>query len=575
MNKRFIKEKWYWILTAIVLLGELAVFLIAGEQHTYIGVHDNLDIHIADYKLLKDNHAFFKQAMQMPILGGISRDFLLSEFYLYSLIHALLPTFAAYITGYFLKIIIALVGGYLLGKDILGKEFAEVEWIVVLSSLTYGLLPVYPAFSFSFTSIPLLIYIIRRLENSGEKRYFLYLFFYPMISYFTFFGPFIVGYIMIYLIYRSIKNRRIDLKLLLGSLFLCLGYVLIEYRLFRLIFMSGEPTIRDTMAFSNRDALGILKLVFEGFVYNMFHCEDVHRIVVLPIVIISLIVINAGYIKRGEYRQILKNYINLVFIFILFNSLVYGLQECEIVREAFFALVPPLKGWQFDRTIFFNPFLWYLEIALIAIRAVRQRVKAVPPIVVGVTFLVVVGTQTLYNDFYNTIYVNAYRIIKGKESETLSYGEFFSAKLFEEIKADIDYHGEYAVAYGYHPAVLTYNGIATLDACLSHYYQSYKEDFREIIAPALDRSDDAREYFDGWGGRAYIFSPTTESIWLASRTKEVTDHNLYIDPEAFRKLGGRYVFSRIELDNADDLGLILINSYTEASSPYTIWVYKN
>jgi hypothetical protein len=216
-----------------------------------------------------------------------------------------------------------------------------------------------------------------------------------------------------------------------------------------------------------------------------------------------------------------------------------------------------------------------LEIALIAIRAVRQRVKAVPPIVVGVTFLVVVGTQTLYNDFYNTIYVNAYRIIKGKESETLSYGEFFSTKLFEEIKADIDYNGEYAVAYGYHPAVLTYNKIATLDACLSHYYQSYKEDFREIIAPALDRSDDAREYFDGWGGRAYIFSPTTESIWLPSRTKEVTDHNLYIDSEAFRKLGGRYVFSRIELDNADDLGLILINSYTEASSPYTIWVYKN
>lgn len=148
------------------------------------------------------------------------------------------------------------------------------------------------------------------------------------------------------------------------------------------------------------------------------------------------------------------------------------------------------------------------------------------------------------------------------------------SNLFDAIKEDINYNGEYSVAYGYHPAVLTYNGISTLDGCLSHYYQSYKEAFREVIAPALEESDVAREYFDEWGGRAYIFSPTTESVWLPERTKTVADNRLVIGTDAFKALGGKYVFSRIKIDNADIIGLKLINSYTEDSSPYTIWEYK-
>ncbi len=574
MAKAFIKRRWYWILTVLILLLELFVFLVAGEQHTYIGIHDNLDIHIADYKLLRDNHAFFAQRTNVPLLGGITRDFLLSEFYLYSIIHAILPTFMAYMAGYFLKILMALGGGYLLGRDILKENFDDAEWIVVLGSLIYGLLPLYPAFSFSFASMPLLVYIVRRLERNEGKRYYLYIFLYPLVSYFTFFGPFICGYIAVYFIYRSIKNKRIAWNLLSGIILLGTGYILIEYRLFRLIFMSGQPTIRDTMVFNNSDALGVLKLGFDGFINNMFHCNDLHKYVVLPIVLIALAVINYGYISSKNYNLILKDCVNLVFAFIVFNSVIYGLQECELFRETFYKLIPPLKGWQLDRTIFFNPFLWYLEVVLIAIRALKSRLKFLAPAIVGITLLVVMGTQSLYNDFYNTVYVNAFRIVKGKESETLSYGEFFSTKLFDEIKEDIDYNGEYSVAYGYHPAVLNYNGISTLDGCLSHYYQSYKEEFRKVIAPALEESEVAREYYDGWGGRAYVFSPTTESVWLPERSKNVADNRLVIDTEAFMNLGGHYVFSRVEIDNADELGLKLINSYSEESSPYTIWVYS-
>ena len=146
--KKALLKNWYFMVVFGILLIQLAIFLIAGESHSYIGVHDNLDIHITDYKLLKDNNAFFAQEKTIPLLGGIDRNFLLSEFYAYAWLYMILPNFAAYITGYFLKIFIALFSGVLLAKDILGDRYDRYKWAVVLFSFIYGLLPLYPAFSF-------------------------------------------------------------------------------------------------------------------------------------------------------------------------------------------------------------------------------------------------------------------------------------------------------------------------------------------------------------------------------------------------------------------------------------------
>ena len=585
--KQKVFRNWYFLIVLGIVFLQLAVFLIAGESHTFIGVHDNLDIHITDYKLLKDNNAFFSQGKTIPLLGGIDRNFLLSEFYAYSWLYMILPNFAAYITGYFLKIFIALFSGILLGKDLLGDKYKRYEWAVVLFSFIYGLLPLYPAFSFSFASLPLLVFIIRRLKNSGNKIYYLLAFLYPTLSYFTFFGPFILGYIFIYFIYLWVKEKKINLRIFTAMLLMSVSYILIEYRLFALIFGSGQATIRDTMVIDDLSASEIISSIFNVFVNNIFHCEDLHRVVVLPLFVISFIAINLGYIRRKELKNALKDPFNLVFLFIVANCIVYGLYNNHAVRTLFETLVPPLKGWQFNRTIFFNPLLWYVEALIAMIRlsdyitfneSKKSRLNAVLPFVPKtVTILVllsVIGTQSLYNDFFNTCYVNTWETLKGQKSETLSYGDFFSTELFEKIKKDIGYNGEYSVAYGFHPAVLSYNEIATLDGCLSYYYQSYKDLFRNVIAPSLSESEEARNYYDDWGARAYIFSGSDYGIWNPVRTVDVEDKRLLIDRSAFEKLNGKYVFSRIEISNGDEAGFKLIGKYSDTNSPYTIWVYS-
>ena len=53
----------------------------------------------------------------------------------------------------------------------------------------------------------------------------------------------------------------------------------------------------------------------------------------------------------------------------------------------------------------------------------------------------------------------------------------------------------------------------------------------------------------------------------------VTDNDIYIDALALKNLGCKYIFSRIDISNADEVGIKLLKSYTDDSSPYTIYVY--
>lgn len=146
--------------------------------------------------------------------------------------------------------------------------------------------------------------------------------------------------------------------------------------------------------------------------------------------------------------------------------------------------------------------------------------------------------------------------------------------MFEEAKQDLGYKGEWSAAYGFYPATLEYNGISTLDGYLGFYSQEYKEAFRRIIAPALERVEESRIYFDDWGARAYLYSGTDLSIVNGFRTYQVQEQDIYINVDAFQALGGEFIFSRVKLTNAREAGLLHAGTYTHESSPYTLYVYQ-
>ncbi len=204
------------------------------------------------------------------------------------------------------------------------------------------------------------------------------------------------------------------------------------------------------------------------------------------------------------------------------------------------------------------------------------RVASLVMPVIAVTVIILQPQR--YNDLYNTAYGTAFKVLKGYELDTLNYREFYSTELFDTIKADLNYsEDEWSVAYGMHPAILEYNDISTLDGYLGFYPQSYKESFREVIAPALERVPESKIYYDNWGARCYLYSGTDLSIVMATKSMYgVTDTDIYINSEALADLGCKYIFSRIEISNTEDAGLRLVKSYdgAEHDSPYMIYVYE-
>ena len=646
-------EKWYWFLFGAAVLGEAAVFLFFGEN-SYIAVHDNLDLFMGHFMAMKHSGTFFAHNATVPILGGITRDYLSSEFSLYNILYYLLPPFAAYMCGYFLKILIAEFSVYVLAKDIYdtggvrrishtggtgteksadGEAAVEEGWnryrpIAVVCGLIYGLLPLFPAYGIAFASIPLVIYLLRRIyrgeapwgrsgkvaedgvrksassvaSGKGQRGWMLsclLLFFYPLLSYFSYFGIFILGYLVLAIVILWVRDavrgkkaemasgeaglneekkgglfRFFSWRLLAALAVLSAGYIVFEYRLFGEMLLSSVETMRGTMAEDNFTAGQIVKTIWEVFSQAIFHAQPSHTRFLLPLCLLFFAYRIICFIRQGQPKRILTDSFCLVLYFIVGNCLVYGFYYWGGLRELFETLIPPLEGFQFNRTVFFNPFLWYAALFLLVKYLYDRRKKWLGNLLLVISLAVVVITPAVYNDFYYTCYYHAYRIVKGVEVENLNYREFFSEDLFDEIKEDIGYDGEYSIAYGMHPAVLSYNGISTLDGYLGFYPQAYKEAFGAMIAPATERVEEWDTYFWDWGARAYIFSGSGENTWNPVRTMQVSDDTLYIDADVFRELGGKYLFSRIEIGNGPELGFTLVGTYSGEGSPYTIYVYE-
>lgn len=568
-------EYWYLFVIIGLILLEAIIFLGLGEN-SYIATTDNLDLFIPHFRMLKLSGTFFTQGDILPILGGVTRDNFGSEFSLYNLLYLIFPTYYAYIAGYFLSIVLSMISVYFLAKEMLA-DFEKYRPLVLIFGLIYGILPFFPAYGFAFASIPLAAFLIIKLYKKMDWRILLLLFFYPVVSYFSYFGFFILAYLVVFTIFDWIRKKKCNKGLLLSIPVLAAGYVVFEYRLFRSMLLDDTVTIRSSMVMSDLNSKEILNMIVDGFLNSTFHAGDSHKYFVLPIVLLFFVIQNIMFLKKKEWKKLFTDIFNLLFYFILFNSVIYGLYYWAPLRDLLTVLVPPLEGFQFYRTIFFNPFLWYALLFIIVKRLYDRKEAWGKWLANGFAFLalfIVVVTPSMYNDFYYTSYYTAYKLVKSTDVDMLNYGEFYSEDLFTNIKEEIGYDGEYCAAYGFQPGVLTYNGISTLDGYLGFYSEEYKQTFRKIIAPALEKSSYFASYFDNWGARAYIFPGFDNNSYLPSRNLTLPDYNLYIDTEAFKALNGVYLFSRFEITNAEELSLNCIGVFTEESSPYTIYVYK-
>ena len=506
--KRKLGKNWYLYFIACLALLQIAMFTLWGE-HSFIAIHDNLDLFVAHNKIMKNQGIFFGNGHEALLLGGVSRNLLGSEFSLYNILYFLLPPYAAYVVGYFLKLAIGFVSFLLLAKEIYRDKFTNYKSLIYLVAAAFCVIPVFPTYGIAFVSVPLLVYLLLKIVRDSKRKWYVLLFLYPLVSYFSYFGIFILAYMVLAFLWLWWKKKKFPLNFAGAIVTLAVGYIVWEYRLFAEILFSDTVTIRESMVQLDVSVGQMIKDIIIVVFEPGFHAQSSHEYFILPLSLLVLVWLNIGYLKDKDFNAIWKSPVNLTFAFILFNCLIYGLYELKAVQWLVETLLPPLKGFQFNRTIFFNPFLWYALFFLILKelydRYGTQKIKNIGIHLIAVCgLLVCMFFPQVYNDFYSNCYHHAYEILKGTPSTQLSFKEFYSEELFETIKEEIDYDGQWAIAYGMHPAVLQYNGIATLDGYLGLYSEEYKQQFGKLIAPALETSEEFRTTFWNSGIRAYI-----------------------------------------------------------------------
>ena len=123
-----------------------------------------------DYQMMNNESAFFAHNVQMPMLHGVNRDLLGSEFLIYNFLYVILPNFWAYMAGYALKIAIGIISFILLARDVYKEKYDEYRPILVVIATAFGLIPVFPTYGLAFTSVPLIIWLLRRLYYTEELK---------------------------------------------------------------------------------------------------------------------------------------------------------------------------------------------------------------------------------------------------------------------------------------------------------------------------------------------------------------------------------------------------------------------
>ena len=565
-SKRFFKKlRWEYVFIAVFLLAALTFVCIKGTGIN-VAFFDNMDSSIAWKKMLKDNGLFFTNSGKLPFLGGLDRNLFSSDLKCYNWLYMIFPTFVAYIAGWFIRIGMSMAGFALLGKEIF-PDYKEKKGAILFCGMLYGILPVFPSSAFGFASLPLLLWLMIKLYRTNKWRYLTALLFYPMLSSSALFGIFICASSFVFFVANWIVKKKPSWKMLLAVFALGIGYMVTEWRLFYSMLFSGTASIRTTYLASNRTVFDALKDAAKAFLLGHDHSGSLHTFVVLPVCLIYFFYLNIGHIKRREGKKIFREPYNLLILLIVINSLIFGLDTLPAFKKVM-GIIPQLKGINYSRMLWFNPFLWYFAFLIVILKLRKKWQK-------GVLLILAFAALCFQPSFYNTIYHNLQVVkadVTGTKPEELTYKEYYSEDLFDEIKEDIGYDGEWSVAFGMQPAILNYNEIATLDGYSTLYPAEYKEKFRELIAPDFETDKQHEWDFDSWGGRAYVFSDEVD--YLPGREKKTTEANMKIDPEVFREMGGEYVFSRVSVKNAGDLGLEEIGVYSGEGSPYTIYVYR-
>ncbi len=556
------KNKLVYISLAVIVL-YLLPFLFLW-QNSPILVHDTLEAWFPNVKVLSETETTFSSldATIPSVMNGLPRNVLVSEFNFFVWGQTIFDLFTLYIVNLALMHVIAFVGMYFLLKVHFLKD-PKHHAIAVGAALCFALLPFNPFRVLGIAAMPLVLYAFLNLKNkSATKKDWVIILLYPFFSSFFHVGIFFLSILGLLWLYDFYKTKKPN-WFFLAALFL-LGAIsfVTEYRvLFTMFLDSSFQSHRLEFGSYPTDLVRVLGRSARTFIFGQYHAASLHYIFVFFATAAALVISLRKKILPSNLLKILV----LIIAISVFAEAITGWAALEPLKAQFSIL----KTFNFARFTGFFPILWGLAFAL-SLKIIFENQKHGKQIAF---FLIILQVAFLFSYTDSLVQTGGFGMLLSQEP---GYAEFYSEPLFNEIDLFISQPKESyrVVSIGLVPAIAQFNGFYVLDSYQPNYSLEYKHSFRKVIEAELEKSPSLKRYFDGWGSRAYIFPAELEGNRACTKGTCQSIKNLELNTIVLKEMGVKYVFSAVEIENAEDNGFELLKVFERSDSPWKIWLYQ-
>ncbi len=351
-----------------------------------------------------------------------------------------------------------------------------------------------------------------------------------------------------------LRGRGWNLRFFLAIAYMTVIFMLVEYRLVYSFLFSTEPNSRDEYFHAYLPFWRAVRLTLKNYVLGHTHVMTVHGLIILPVTLFAFYFV---YKKRlWKQERLFVFFFILNFLLSLWYAFWFYKGWLPLTKLFHF-----MDTFNFARYHFLRPMVIYVDFALALMILSKQELSWLK------TAKVLAVLQILLLGLYNEEFIY-------HKKPTVK--EFYAVELFEEVKEHIGLdQKDYRVAsIGIHPAVSQYNGFYTIDTYNNFYPLTYKHQFRKLIEKELDRNKTIRKYFDTWGGRCYLFTAQIGKRYMIKKDSKRQLKDFQFNTEVFKEMGGKYIFSAIPINNAEENKLTLEKVFESKSAAWKIHLYK-
>lgn len=560
-----------WVALVLMLVATMAPHILLWSN-THIPIHDHLDADAALAKVLADDHYLFapNSVVVAPVMGGISRQDLGSEFNPYNLLFLAFPPLVALIINEVLMRTIALIGMALLLSDHILADHPKKALIACLVAAAFATLNFWSPGGTVVAGVPMLAWAYLNLRNgkfSWNEAGAAVLF--ALYGNPVYIAPFVLLVLACFTIWDLLHGAYWKVLFTTGfSALLLLVYAVVDWRLIAsLLSGSASASQRIEMVSPWFNTAGV---PFGIFFASIFIARSGQSHIILPLTILMLAtwglvwtrVLKADCVQITDLGRRMVAWMAAA----AFIGAICALWYTDSIQQQWHSLGLPFFDWSRFENLLFTAWFVIFALALAMMETAGRQWRTITiPMVTAIALL-----QSVNDLAHTAQYADWIKGLPGFRS-------FYSEALFSSIRNDIGRdRATYRVgSIGIFPSIALWNGFYTIDGLLPYYPLDYKKRFRAVIAGELAKDSTWRNYYDHSGARVFLFSTALSRCdFLCTKKRAPASINLDIDTDAFRRLGGRYLLSVSQIRNARALRLTFVKEYDSRESPWRIFLYR-